>query len=148
MSVFTIDCRRKSRINQLHELQLLFPNEKARRSDRSPRSSVFLYFASMTQGIKLSGTARIDGQATARTFSVHRSKLRPFGGNLIFGENGFHGAFGYTCITIDTGLGVDHEHVIIDMKSINGANHCTIGVATIDAGLGDHIGHKRIILQL
>jgi hypothetical protein len=114
----------------------------------APRFSVSLYFALMTQWIKFSGTTRIDGQATPRAFSVHRSKLGPFGRNLIFRENSFHGTFGYTRITIDAGLRVDHEHVIIDMKSINGANHCTIGVATIDAGLGDHIGHKRIILQV
>jgi hypothetical protein len=31
------------------------------------------------------------------------------------------------------------------MECIDGADHCTIRVTTINARLSDHIGHKRII---
>ena len=102
----------------------------------------------MTQRIEFPRAARINGQAAPGALSVHRGKLRPFRRNLIFRENGFDRAFWHTCITINARLRVDHEHVVIDMKCIDGAHYCTIRVASVDAGFGDHVGHKRIILQV
>jgi hypothetical protein len=99
----------------------------------------------MTQGVKFSGAARINRQAAYRAFSVHRSELRPFRRDFVFRKNCFHRAFWYTRVTIDAGFGVDYEHVVIDMECIDGADHCTIRVTTINARLSDHIGHKRII---
>jgi len=41
---------------------------------------------------------------------------------------------------------VDHEHVIIEMKSLNRTNKRAISVTTINARLGHDIGHLNSLL--
>jgi hypothetical protein len=108
----------------------------------------FLSSLLVTQWVKFPGTARINWQPAHSPFRIHGRELRPFGRNFVLRKNCFHRAFWYTRVTIDAGFRVDYEHVVIDMECIDGADYSTIRVTTINAGFSDHIGHKRIILQV
>src|SRR6266542_6155948 len=46
-----------------------------------------------------------------------------------------------TCIDCDAGLGMNYEHVIVEVKRFDGANQSAISVTTINAWFGDDISH-------
>jgi hypothetical protein len=74
--------------------------------------------------------------------------MLPFGRHIAFRENSFDGALRHAGVTIDAGLRVYHQHVVVYVKSIDRTNHGAIGVSTVNAGLSHHVRHKRIILQV
>lgn len=85
---------------------------------------------------------RADGwQATERTFRIKRRKAGPFGRNGILGEYRFHRTLRDARIAIDASLRIDHEHVVIEVKGIDGANEGTVSIATVDARFGNDICH-------
>jgi hypothetical protein len=59
-----------------------------------------------------------------------------------FGEDGLYRAFGYTGITVDAGFGIDVQHVVIEVKSLNGTDKGTVSVATVNAGFCNDVSHS------
>jgi hypothetical protein len=58
------------------------------------------------------------------------------------GEDGLYRAFGYTGITVDAGFGIDVQHVVIEMKGLNGTDKGTVSVATVNARFCNDVSHS------
>ena len=71
-------------------------------------------------------------QSAESTIRVYLRETGPFRRQLVFGEDCFDRAFGHACITIDASVGINHQHVVVEMKSIHRTNQRAIGIATID----------------
>jgi hypothetical protein len=54
-------------------------------------------------------------------------------GNVIIGEDCFHGTFRNTSVAIDAGVGIDVKAIGQLMKRFNRTNSCAVGVLAIDA---------------
>jgi len=80
-------------------------------------------------------------QTTQRAIGINLRVLCPFGGQLVFSKHGLDRTFRNACITIDAGLGMNYEHVIVEVKRFDGANQSAISVTTINAWFGDDISH-------
>ncbi len=57
------------------------------------------------------------------------------------GKDGFDGAFGQTCVTVDAVVRIDQKPVRRLVKSLDGTDGGAIGVLTIDARRCSDIGH-------
>ncbi len=57
------------------------------------------------------------------------------------GQNRFGGAFGFANAAIDALAGVDDQHIVAFVKTIDRANFHTVHIFAADAGIGNHIGH-------
>jgi hypothetical protein len=62
-------------------------------------------------------------------------------GNVLFRDDGLHGAFRLAERAIDALLWVDDEHVRPLMEAIDGANFHAIRVLTLDATIKHDEGH-------
>jgi hypothetical protein len=75
--------------------------------------------------------------------------LLPFSRNVVFRENGLHGAFVDAQAAVNAGVGVDVEHVgaakfrliLAGMDAIDGAHRDAGGVFRTGAGLGNNVWH-------
>jgi hypothetical protein len=83
-----------------------------------------------------------DDGALGRFFSVERCEFLPFIGKVVFVEDRLDGALGNTRFAVDALLGVDVKHLSPLIKAIDGANHDTIRVFAVEAGLGDDMSHS------
>jgi hypothetical protein len=66
----------------------------------------------------------------------------PLRWNIGLGEDGLYRAFGYTGITVDAGFGIDVQHVVIEVKSLNGTNKGAVSVATVNARFCNDVCHS------
>jgi hypothetical protein len=81
-------------------------------------------------------------QAAQRLIRVHLRKVGPLGRNVCFGEHCLNRALGNAGIAIDAGLGIDVQHVVIEMKSLNGTDERAVSVATVNARFGNDVSHS------
>ena len=68
--------------------------------------------------------------------------MRPLRGYIGFGEDGFYRALGYTRVTVDARLGIDMQHVVIEMKGLNWADKRAVSVAAVNAGFCNDVSHS------
>src|ERR1044071_4135319 len=80
-------------------------------------------------------------QSAQCTVSVEWREARPLRRHIVFCEDGLNRTLGNTRITIDTRLGVDHEHVVVEMKSLNGTDKRAVSVTTVNARFSHDVGH-------
>jgi hypothetical protein len=66
----------------------------------------------------------------------------PLGRNIGFSEDGLHWALGNTGITVDARFRIDVQHIVIEVKSLNGTDECTISVAAVHTGFGNDVSHS------
>src|SRR2546430_17111407 len=60
------------------------------------------------------------------------------------GEHRLDWTLGYTRIAINASLGIDHQHVIIEMERFDGTGNRAICITTIHARFGDNISHSEM----
>src|SRR5204863_9567272 len=70
-------------------------------------------------------------------------KLRPFSRQFVFGENCLNRTFGHARVAIDARLGIDDQHVVIEMKGLYRTRNSAVSIATVDAGLANYISHQK-----
>ena len=80
-------------------------------------------------------------QSAQRALSVERREARPLRRHVVLRENGLHRTFGNTRVAIDTRLGINYEHVVVEMKSFNGTNKRAVSVTTVNARVSHDVGH-------
>lgn len=74
-------------------------------------------------------------------------ELRPFlQSRLSIRLDSLSWTFRFANAAIDTFIGVDHQHVLAGVKAVNGTNLDAIHVFTLDAILGDDVGHSSALL--
>jgi len=59
-------------------------------------------------------------------------------------ENCFHRTLGDASLAIDALVGVDVQHLLPFVETLDRANHHTVRVFTAEAGLGDYMGHGKV----
>ena len=69
--------------------------------------------------------------------------MRPFAGQFVFREDGFHRTFGHARVAINASFGINHQHVVVEMKSLDRTRYCAIRVATVDAWFRDDVSHPK-----
>ena len=74
-------------------------------------------------------------------FGVQLRKGCPFFRHVVFVENGFHGTFGHTGLTIDTFVRMDVKHLLAFVEALYRANDHTIGVLAGETGLCYYVRH-------
>jgi hypothetical protein len=87
------------------------------------------------------GRVSLDGNIWPfrRVFGV---KLEPaFQPRFRVGLDGVSRAFGFTYAAVDAFIGVDDQHVLAFVETIDRADFNTVHVLALDAVLGDDIGH-------
>ena len=82
-------------------------------------------------------------QPAQGSLCIDLRKLRPFGRQFIFGENRLNWTFGHAGVAIDARLGINNQHVVIEMKSLYRTRNSAISIATVDAGLGNYVSHPK-----
>jgi hypothetical protein len=88
--------------------------------------------------------SRRDGrQTTESTFGVDAGVTRPFAGHVSFGEYGLDRTLGDARVAIDTSLRINHEHVIVEVESLDGTNQGTVSIAAINTRFGYNVGHSE-----
>jgi hypothetical protein len=81
------------------------------------------------------------GKTTQSSICVDLSKLRPFGWYIGLGEDRLNRALGNACIAVDTGFGINNQHIVIEMKSLDRTNKCAVSISTVYARLYNHVSH-------
>lgn len=81
-------------------------------------------------------------QATEGLLGVHLREVGPLGGNIGLGEDRLHRALGNTGIAVDARFRIDVQHIIIEVKSLDGTDEGTVSVAAVHAGLGNGVRHS------
>jgi hypothetical protein len=66
----------------------------------------------------------------------------PLGRDIGFGEDSFNRTFWYTGITINARLGINVQHVIIEMKRFNRTDKRTVSVAAVNARFCNDVSHS------
>src|SRR6266705_345452 len=95
--------------------------------------------ALFAQRIKPGGDCR---QTAERLFRIHRREMRPLRRHFILRENCFHRTLRHTRVTVDARLRIDHQHIVVKMKSLNRTDQCAIRIAAIDAGFRNGVSHS------
>src|SRR5437763_15217183 len=108
---------------------------------RPPRSHLVRFFIRGGLFAKWIEPGGNGWQSTQRTLGIYWRVAGPFGRHVILCEDSLHWTFRNTCVAIDTRFGIDHEHVVVEMKRLNRTNKRTIGVATVNARLSHDVGH-------
>jgi hypothetical protein len=67
----------------------------------------------------------------------------PFSGQLVFSKDRFDRTLRNARVTVYAGLGINHQHVIIQMKCVDRTDEGAIGVATVYAGFSNDVGHQK-----
>ena len=60
-------------------------------------------------------------------------------------ENRLDWALGHAGLTVDALVGVDVDHLVPLVEALDGAHHDAVGVLAGKTGLGDDVGHDRVI---
>jgi hypothetical protein len=81
------------------------------------------------------------GQSAQGPLGIHFLKVSPFSRQIILGKHGLNRAFRHARVTVDAGLGVDDQHIVVKVKSLDGTRDGTISITTIDARLGNYVSH-------
>jgi hypothetical protein len=128
-----------------HALSLC--NKRSSRSDcsGSQRKTAKQTFRSLPHSLAF--TKRIEsradgGQAAERAVRINLRELAPLSWDFILSKNRFYGALRNTGIAINAGLGVDDQHIVIEMKSFNGTDKSAVRVTTIHTRFGNHVRHS------
>jgi hypothetical protein len=70
-------------------------------------------------------------------------KFQPFFQTAFgIGQNRLGRAFGFAYTAINAFIGVDDEHIVAFIKTVDGANLDTVHIFAFDAGIGDNISHR------
>jgi hypothetical protein len=86
----------------------------------------------------------IDRRQSAQcSIRINLRVIRPLSRQFVFSENSFDRTFRDASVAIDTRLGVNHKHVIVEMKGLDRTRNRTICITTIDAWLSDDISHPK-----
>jgi hypothetical protein len=88
------------------------------------------------------------GQAAHCPIGIDLGETRPFGREFVFRKDGFDGTFGNASVTVNAGLGVNYQHVIVQVERFDRTNQSTISIATVHAGFGNDVGHLKPGLQV
>src|SRR5439155_13250608 len=96
---------------------------------------------SLTQGIESHVNRR---QAAERAVSIYLRETGPFRWQLILDEDRLDRTFRHARVAINAGFGVNHQHVIVEMKRIHRTNSRTVRVAAINTRFGNNVGHPKI----
>src|SRR5215217_7688162 len=108
---------------------------------RPPRSHLVRFLIKRCLFAKWIHTGANRRQSAQRSLSIEWRKARPVCRHVVLGEDGLDGTLGNTRVAIDTRLGMDHEHVVVQMKSLNGTDKRAVSVATVNARFSDDVGH-------
>ena len=84
-------------------------------------------------------------QSTERSLCIDLRIPGPLFRHFVCSEDCFDRTFRDTSIAVNAGLWIDHQHIVIEMKSVHRANHTAICVTTVYAGLRDDIRHKKYL---
>jgi len=82
-----------------------------------------------------------DDFALGGQFGVHFDVALPFGRNVVFVKNRFHGAFGDAGFAVDAFFGVDVEHLVSLVEALHWANNNAICVTATNTRLCDDVSH-------
>jgi hypothetical protein len=66
----------------------------------------------------------------------------PLRRDIGLGEDSFNRTLRYTSITINARLGIDVQHVVIEMKSFNRTDKRTVSVAAVNARFCNDVSHS------
>jgi len=108
---------------------------------RPPRSHVVRFFIMrrlFAKRIESGGDRR---QSTQRSLGIHWCVVGPLCRHRVFCEYCLHRTLRHTRVAIDTRFGMDHQHVVVEMKCLNGTDKRTIGVATVNTWLSHNVSH-------
>src|SRR6185436_4166199 len=83
-------------------------------------------------------------QSAQRALSIEWCEARPLRGHVVLSENRLDRTFGNARVTIDTRLRVDHQHVVVEMKSLHGTNKRAVSVTTVNARVSHDVGHLKL----
>jgi hypothetical protein len=69
--------------------------------------------------------------------------MRPLGWQFVFSKDCLDRAFRDTRVTVNAGFGMNHQHIVVEMKRIDRANQSAISVATVNAGFSNDVSHPK-----
>jgi len=72
----------------------------------------------------------------------------PFCRDLVFCEDRFDWTLGNARIAIDASLGINPEHIVIEMKSLNRADKRAVSIAAVHAWFCNYVSHPDSLLEL
>lgn len=80
-------------------------------------------------------------------FSVEFDVAGPLRGNGRLGENRLYGASGNASAAVDAIIGVDDQHIVILVKTLDRALDYAVGILAVLARFGDHMRHGTTSVQ-
>ena len=102
--------------------------------------------------VRSAGFRLVDGRAGGVPIGeprrVHDRVGRPLGRELVLGEDRVHRAFGLAGAAVDALVGVDEQlpiDALLVMDAVDRADGDARDVQDVDAGLGNDVGHARIV---
>jgi hypothetical protein len=66
----------------------------------------------------------------------------PLGWNIGFSENCLHRTLRNTGITVDTSFWIDVQHIVVEVKGLNGTNQRTVSVAAVHTWFCNDVSHS------
>jgi len=66
----------------------------------------------------------------------------PLRGYIGLGEDGLYWALWYTHITVYARFGIDVQHVVIEMKSLNRTDKRAVSIAAVNARFCNDVSHS------
>ena len=72
---------------------------------------------------------------------IERNKIPLVIRHIFFGIDGIDGAFRDADRTVNAFIGVNHQKVGALLEAVDRADIDAVGVAALDAGFGDNVGH-------
>src|SRR5205085_11398422 len=106
-----------------------------------PRPTTNRYVSSLqlfAKRIEPSGDGR---QAAERSFGIDGSETGPLSRQGGFREDGLDGTLRNAGIAVNAGFGIDHEHVVVQVKRFNRTDQGTVSVAAVNARFGYDVSH-------
>ena len=76
-----------------------------------------------------------------RHLRVERNELRPFFRHVILVKNGVRGTNRRAQVAVDTGFGIDVEHLLALVKTLGGAAHHAFLMFATKTGSGNDVSH-------
>ena len=88
------------------------------------------------------GNLRADYWIFRRLVDIDLSPVSIVFRHVVIGKNCFHGTLRHTGITIDASFWIDVQHVVVEVKGLNGTDKCTISVAAIYTRFCNDVSHS------
>jgi hypothetical protein len=82
-----------------------------------------------------------NGRGLRGHFRIQRGEGLLVFRKIIFMENRFDGALGYTRLAVNALIGVNVEHLLTLVEAFNWAHNHTVGVLAPETGLGNDVSH-------